>query len=282
MTVDVVAGERVAGGAVTYGARAAAAALSPARILTIAGPDAELTAFEGHELEVVLAECTMTLELGLDEHGSRTLRVVERPERSLDAADLPAKWREGPQPSVLLLAPLLPGDVDVPSFAGVAPRSRTGLLAQGMQREVGADGTVRHVDGPAAELLEAAEHVGTVFLSDEETGGWPQGALRELAKLVPRLVITRGSRGTDIHAADRVCRVEARPATVVDTTGAGDVFATTYMLAESEGRAQPGRVAAVMAACAVERAGPARLPAWSDIGAAIEAQTEPRSGGRER
>jgi sugar/nucleoside kinase (ribokinase family) len=51
----------------------------------------------------------------------------------------------------------------------------------------------------------------------------------------------------------------------VDTTGAGDVFATAFILALGEGEATAARLAAAYAAAKVEVVGPAPLPDRSTI-----------------
>ena len=63
VTWDVVDGERVPGGAVTYAARAATALGVRAYVLVAAGDDADLDAFAEHELAVVRLEQTMRVVL---------------------------------------------------------------------------------------------------------------------------------------------------------------------------------------------------------------------------
>ncbi len=268
LSIDLLDGARLAGGAVSYAARAAEALGGTLRILTVAGPEAgddDTAALEGHEVELVRAEATLTLEHEFDAAGRRSMRVVAAPGRSLSADDLPDAWREGPPPSVVMLAPLLPGDVEVASFASIAPREAIALLGQGMQREQGSDGALTNADGPTGELLAACEVVGTLFLSEDETASWPSGALEGVAALLPTTVITRGADGADVLRAGGRCHIEAAAAESVDTTGAGDVFATTYMIGVRSGVSRPGRLAAELAAAATELVGPKPLPSRHEI-----------------
>lgn len=271
LSVDLIDGARLPGGAVSYAARAAEALGGTLRILTVAGPEAggdDTAALDGHEVELVRAEATLTLEHEFDAAGRRSMRVVAAPGRSLTADDLPEAWRDGPPPSLLMLAPLLAGDVDVASFASIAPREAIALLGQGMQREQGDDGALTHADGPAEELLAACEVVGTLFLSAHETELWPSDALERVVGLLPTTVITRGADGADVLHAGGTCHIEAVPARIVDTTGAGDVFATTYMIGAMSGVARPGRLAAVLAAASTELTGPEPLPSQHEIAGA--------------
>ena len=268
LSVDLIDGARLPGGSVSYAARAARALGRTLRILTVAGPEADTAAFDGHEVELVRAEATLSFEFNFDATGRRSLRVLEAPGRTLTVADLPDAWRAGPPPALVMLAPLLPGDVDVASFASIAPREAIALLGQGMQREQRAGGAIRHAGGPARELLDACAFVGTLFLSDDETASWPRGALERLAASLPTTVITRGASGADVLCAGGTCHIAAASANIVDTTGAGDVFATAYMLAVTSGVPHPGRLAAALAAAATEVTGPGPLPSPRDVAVA--------------
>ena len=275
VTLDRFGGEWRPGGAPLYAARALAALGVRARVLAIAGPDADLGALEGHELEVVAAEASLRFEH--EPAGeSRGLRLAARPERALAASDLPARWRDA---ELLVLGPLLADDLEVASFMRVRARE-VGLLAQGLQRRVTADGGVTTANAPTealhASLRAACDSRMTVFLSSEEVAGWPREALRALASSCARVVVTRGAAGTEVHrggvqgAGVAPLRVAAAPARAVDTTGGGDAFAAAFMaaVAGGAGDAEAGVVAAEVAAATVERVGPAVLP-WIEV--AVEA-----------
>ena len=142
VTWDRFGGERRAGGAVSYGARAASAMGVHAGILTSGADDAPLDAFDGHELHRVPAERTRVFIHEPRAGRERRLRVAEtnqgveetdqRAGMRLSAADLPPGWAEAP---VALLAPLLPTQLDMSSFHTLSA-GRVGLLAQGLQRRV--------------------------------------------------------------------------------------------------------------------------------------------------
>ncbi|MEX2446001.1 MAG: PfkB family carbohydrate kinase [Dehalococcoidia bacterium] len=265
-TVDVLSDARQAGGAVCYAARVATALGVHAHVLTIAGDDADLGPLEGHTVATVRSEHTLVYEHHLD-GGTRRMRLLARPDRPLRATDLPPAW---PAPRTVLLAPLLPDDVDVGSFLDAstsAPPREVGLLAQGLQRVLDADGVVEALGEPAAALTAAAQPDVSVFLSAEESAGWPDGALDALVGRARRVVRTLGAAGAEVRDAAGLRRVPAAPAgAVVDPTGAGDVFATAFILAVSAGEHEiAGRLAAVCAAANVERRGPAPLPPRAEL-----------------
>lgn len=265
LSLDLFGGERRAGGAIAYAARAAAALGVRARLLALAGPDADLAALGGHELELVRAERTLTFAHGRGAGGARRLRLSRRPGRALSAAGLPPRWRGGHD--LLLLAPLLPDDLDLASFAAL-PARRRGLLAQGLLRETGADGRVGHAGAPPAALLAAADARTSVFVSEEETARWDGPALATLAAAAERVVVTRGARGAEVlRGAERIGAPAARAARAADATGCGDVFAAAFMVALARGAddAEAGRIGAALAAAALERTGPRALPPLRDV-----------------
>lgn len=87
-----------------------------------------------------------------------------------------------------------------------------------------------------------------------EAAGW------RLAGTVPEVVITRGPEGAEVvHGQERDFE-PAFPAVLVDATGAGDVFAATYLAARAWGWDYPDRLRAgnFCAGHAVERVGSAQ------------------------
>ena len=62
-------------------------------------------------------------------------------------------------------------------------------------------------------------------------------AVRALAAQVPVLVCTHGANGAEAHANGQHVRVAAEPVNrVIDTTGAGDLFAAGFLAGQAEGR----------------------------------------------
>ena len=257
VTWDEFGDERRPGGAVSYAARALEALGIRARIVTIAGPDADLAAFEAHETAVACGGRTLAFEhrqIG----GRRALRVLARPERLLTASDVPAGWDDA---DVLMIAPLLADDLDVASFAAIDAPLR-GLLAQGLVREVDGGGAITYVAPRAPVLCSGVDDRTTVFLSAREIAGWPEASVAALERRAERLVVTLGEEGAEIRRGGRRTRVPPQRAEQVDPTGAGDTFATAFLVGVAEGAsdAEAGRLAARCAAAAVQRVGPAPLP----------------------
>lgn len=263
VTWDLFGVERRPGGAVQFAARVAASMGVRAAVLTVAAPDADLAALEGHEVHIVPAESALTFE-HREVDGQRQLRVETGAEPpTLRASDVPVPWLDAPD---VILAPLLPTDLDVASFAN--PSGHIALFAQGVQRCAQADGVIQEATAPSDPLIRAITPECTVFLSDAELANWPTGRLEDLVARARRVVVTRGSAGATVYRGGERFEVPASPADVVDTTGAGDVFATAFILAVSrlglEDR-EAARLASAYAAASIERVGPAELPPLSEI-----------------
>src|SRR5690606_28972520 len=91
----------------------------------------------------------------------------------------------------------------------------------------------------------------SLFLSSEEVAGWPSRDFEEVVAACRRVVVTYADRGTVVHRRDGIDAVAARRVEAVDATGAGDVFATAFILALGHGEREAGRLAAAYAAAAV-------------------------------
>jgi hypothetical protein len=303
-------GGRRPGGAVTFAARVAASMGVRAGIVTRAGPDADLEPLVGHEVNVVPSASTLTFE-HRTRGDERTLRVVKgavpvsaRPSTGsgragggLAADDLLPEWRGVED---IVLAPLLPGDIEVRSFLGAA--GRVWILAQGLLRHLSGDGTVEEADEPLVSLKDVIgprdggtrsltapprgvgigepESGCALFLSEVETARWLPGDLAAVVSGVERLVVTRGAEGASVYRGGTDFEVPACPAEPIDTTGAGDTFATAFILASSRlglDDLEAARLASAYAAAGVERVGPAPLPPLSEIArrAAVAAGSVP-------
>jgi len=100
-----------------------------------------------------------------------------------------------------------------------------------------------------------------IFANKEEAsmlyGSTPEEAARKIAGTGALAVIKLGADGALIRKGKEEHRVPAEPATVVDTNGAGDIFASGFLHGYSAGRSLPdcGKMAAVLAADVIGRVG---------------------------
>jgi sugar/nucleoside kinase (ribokinase family) len=82
-------------------------------------------------------------------------------------------------------------------------------------------------------------------------------AARLAAEAIPLAVLTRSEAGSVILQGKTITRIEAVPAQVIDTTGAGDAYAAGFLAAHARGRslAECGALASRAAALAIGRIG---------------------------
>ncbi len=104
------------------------------------------------------------------------------------------------------------------------------------------------------------------ILSGEDN---PEKAAQKIAQRGPKEVfIKMGAKGSLAWIDGSLCFVKAIPVNVVDTTGAGDVFAAAYLAARAKGFS-PGksmRLANAAAALTISRPGTSYgLPVWDEI-----------------
>jgi 1D-myo-inositol 3-kinase len=158
----------------------------------------------------------------------------------LGAADVPDDWLEAP---LVLLAPVL-DEVD-PLIAAEFTEGAVGAAAQGWLRAVGPDGAVSPRAWESPRLL--LEKIQTLFLSTEDVLG-QEASVVEWLQHLPIGALTAGAQGALLFVNGDRYEVRPRPASEVDPTGAGDVFAATFLV-EYHRTADPWQAAAA-AACA--------------------------------
>lgn len=261
VTIDVVDGKKALGGAVSYAAAVASAWGVRACIVSAHAPDADLgPVFQGHDLVVVASTHTLVFEHSYTFWGNhRKLRVTAQPNVTLGWQHLPARCRRA---RTVLLGPLMPQDLNPSAFvqqdrpwwhrALGLPEQEVGLMGQGLQRVLDSSGKVKPLADPSQQLVDALGGTTSVFLSDVETDAWPNGTVAGLATRTRRFLVTRGKDDADEYIGATAQRHPVVQVTeVVDTNGAGDTFATAYMLAAAAGHSSPVRVAHWAGAVAV-------------------------------
>ncbi len=89
------------------------------------------------------------------------------------------------------------------------------------------------IDAGSIDLLFANDTEVRAMMETEDT----EAAVTALAARIPTLVCTHGAAGAEAHHNEEHARVPAEPvAAVVDTTGAGDLFAAGVFAGLAEGR----------------------------------------------
>lgn len=106
------------------------------------------------------------------------------------------------------------------------------------------------------------DYVDLVFANEEEarvfTGKEPEEAVLKIGELCKIGVVKVGEKGSLIIRDGVVTGIDAIPAEVIDTTGAGDLYATGFLYGLSKGLtlAECGAIGSLVAAKAIETIGP--------------------------
>ncbi len=246
-----------------------------AAVVAATGPDARSGSSAGID--------SGTLETSVDPDGEQTIfedwvEGDSRRQRLLSGApaideSLGAIGQRGRNASIVFACPLLDElPLDCRSWFW---SEFVCLVPQGWFRDVAADGSITLL---APEVSEITGPWDLVVLSEEEAeaagdlAGW-----RQLAQV---LAVTRGSRGATIFYEGGEHEIAAvEPPAVVDTTGAGDVWAAAFAVRFSETHSveQAGRFASTAAAICVSRVGLKGVP---ESRHEVEALLAAQSGGR--
>lgn len=258
-------GEYTLGGCATFASLTAQRLGLRAGIVTSASPDLLERlpeALPGVALHCIPAPESTTFE-NIYEHGHRHQYLRGRA-APLDLSAVPDAWRGA---RIVLLGPL--AQEVAPALAAAFPGALLGATPQGWLRQWSSDGQVSPTAWTAAPTV--LPHLHALILSREDliahNGGNHQhdqieALLRAWAKMTPMLVLTEGAQGATLHVDGRARHFHSFPATEVDPTGAGDVFAAAfliqYALAQDANAAM--RFANCVASFAVEQPGAAGIP----------------------
>lgn len=240
------------GGAALYAAVTADRLGLSAAILTSHADDFPLDHLPPR-IEVVSVPAVETTTFEHSEHdGERVLRVRSAA-APLRTEDLPEDWKDAP---LVMLAPVL-AEVD-PLLSVSFSDAAVSAQAQGWLRVVEPDGAVGSLAWEPGYLLGRLQ---TLFLSQRDVLG-QEAAMLEWLQRVPLGVVTAGRHGALLYVNGERYEVRPRAAREVDATGAGDVFAATFLVRyQEEGNPwTAAEAAACAAALSIEGEGWSAVP----------------------
>src|SRR5262245_34852080 len=205
-------------------------------------------------MEVVAVPASATTRFALDyQPEGRRLTIKERATR-LEPAHLPPHFAEA---GLAYLCPV--ADEVAPDLIRAFPDAAVGVGAQGWCRLWDRSGTVQMRPWPdPAPVLARAQ---ALFLSSDDVAGWEAQALA-LYQHVPLGALTFAERGAVLFVNGERHVIPAAPATEVEPTGAGDVFAAAFLVRyNASGDAlEAASYAAVAGALTVEAPGIVGVP----------------------
>lgn len=217
---DLVDGGRVVGGAAAYSAMAAQAlGCRPAVVTSSAANENWAAELPGVPIHVVESPDTTIFENVYQPAGR--VQTIHSVAGRLDATNVPPAWTRAP---LVLLGPIA-NEVD-PGIIRLFSDSIVGVGPQGWMRRWDERGRVSAVDwADAAAILPLAA---VTFIGPEDLNDL--SLIDEYARLANILVVTQGAGGCTVHFRGEQRSFPAPEVTLVDATGAGDIFATAYLL----------------------------------------------------
>lgn len=202
------------------------------------------------------------------------------PAASISAADIPQKLR---CPKIALLGPLV-NEVESEVATIFAADTLVAAVPQGWMRSWDEAGRV--YSSPWQNALEILPHLDVLVLSIEDVGG-DLSQLTFFCQHVPLVILTEYRDGSTVYARQpdgsvSVTKVPPRPANEVDPTGAGDIFATAFLLRlqETGDPLHAARFANVTASFGVEAKGLEGIPTHQQVMAYLALQGELSEGER--
>lgn len=263
ITRDVTpVGNRV-GGTVSYSGRAAQALGCQTAVLTSCQPDYEgLAQLNDLTVEVVPSAHTSTFE-NIYRANGRT-QMLYTPAGPIQAQHLPTDWLDT---AVVQLAPVA-NEVD-PALIHQFPNSVIGMTPQGWLRCWSADGRVTARDWPEAEQYLPLADV--VILSEEDL--LDEAMLPRYRQAARLLILTENARGCTVFLGEEVRQIPAPSVTLVEPTGAGDIFAAAFLTRYAQNGRNPWQAAEFANQIAAQSVTQVGLGAKIDfIGQIIQAQ----------
>ncbi len=260
---DPASVDYVLGGTVSFAAVTAARLGYKPAILTRAGDDVDLTVL--HEIASVHAlpaERTTTFANLYSPEGR--VQYCYTPSPPIAAEDIPPQLRA---PHIALLGPL--ANEVLPDVAAVfTPDTIVAAVPQGWMRRWDRNGRVF----PSAwtTMAEILPHLDALILSIEDIDGELE-LIYEFLNYTSLVILTEYRDGSTVYrrtgAEVETVQIPPRPANELDPTGAGDIFATAFLLrlAATGDPLDAARFANVTASFGVEERGVTGVPTQAEV-----------------
>ena len=236
------------GGTATYASLAARKLGLSVAVLTSTSPDLDLAALMPDIRWHIVPSPTATTFENIYE-GEQREQFVYGTASLLTAAHLPATCKRS---QVVLLCPVV-GELGL-DWLEAFPAALVGVTPQGWMRQW--DDTGRVQAKPWLDAQRILSKVDVLVFSEDDVGR-DEAVIQRFADWSRIAVVTRGSRGASVHWDGAWRHFQAFRVHEVDATGAGDVFAASFLvrLKETGDPAAAAQFANCAASFAVEGPG---------------------------
>jgi sugar/nucleoside kinase (ribokinase family) len=263
-TADPAATDYVLGGTVSFAAVTASLLGRKPVILTRAGDDIDLSVLrEIADVRVLPSSNTTTFANLYTPEGR--VQYCYTPSPPIAAVDIPPLLRA---PHIALLGPL--ANEVLPEVAAIFDAETiVAAVPQGWMRRLDDDGRVNPT--PWSDMASILPHLDALILSKEDIDGELK-QVDEFLAYVSLVVLTEYRDGSTVYrrlsdSEVEVVPIPPRTANEVDPTGAGDIFATAFLLRldETGDPLDAARYANVTASFGVEGQGVTGVPRHEDV-----------------
>lgn len=208
------------GGTASYSGLAAQALGCESLVLTSAGPNFDpAESLPGLTVKMIPAVDTTTYENIYTAEGRQ--QYIYKQASPIEADNIPSNWREA---DIVHLGPLNQ-EFDL-AILDNFPNSLVGITPQGWLRKWDESGKIGYKSWqPDAAVLSKAA---VVVISEEDI---PQEeSLQPYLDAVPIFVRTKGAKGCTVFHSGEAYNFSAPAVKEVNLTGAGDIFATAFLI----------------------------------------------------
>lgn len=194
-----------------------------------------------------------------DENGRRQQFILGAA-KELKGSDIPFEWRTS---NIVYLCPIA-DEVSADLVHCFSENTLIGATPQGWLRQWDESGRVETKRWVTAEAI--LPHIDVLILSDEDVYAYPD-ELEKYIQLAPIVVLTQGARGATLFQNGTQLESIAYSVTEVDPTGAGDVFATSFLIDYYQNRSVEKALnfAHCVASFAVEGVGTSCIPKLTQV-----------------
>lgn len=219
---DVKEDTYVLGGAASYCSLAASKLGQKTAVLTSVGKD--FLFFDTFQKEGIIVHNALapktTVFHNIYKAGTRTQYIYDRA-NPIEVKDLPDAWKNIPIVKFCLIA-----DEVAPSLLTAFPNALKAATIQGWLRQWDDTGKI----SPKTMDWELLSAIDIVLFSDADIPNIKE-VLPIITKKVGIVVMTRGANGASVFYKNKQYDFPAYPVQEVDPTGAGDVFAASFVVA---------------------------------------------------
>jgi hypothetical protein len=258
ITMDITPQGSILGGTAVYSALTAHALGLRVGIVTAWG--AELPLGPLRHIPIISYPADSSTVFENREQGQTRNQLIHHVAPSLDYYLIPDPWR---QAAIVHLAPVAQ-EVE-PNLVRYFPTSLIGLTPQGWLRTWDENKRVQLSEWPESTFI--LQSAGAAVISKEDVNA-DETRIEEMAISSRILAVTEGAEGTRLYWNGDVRRFRTPTISeVVDTTGAGDIFAAAFFIRLYSTRDpwEAARFATQLATISVTRSGLDSIPTYDEI-----------------